>query len=299
MEVMEPLRVSLEHLANSSDNCWVLPKFTMSVLYAFVVILVMCIADAISWTGGFALKKKLAVAVAGLSLTTSFSPLVPPAFADDGMAQQLAQIQAGETLKNQGRLDTDNGAALTRELQLKPYQLIARGIITLSSEGLDKSAFPLGYTDASMVDDKYAHKDLSKDASLIILGVGREGGAPLAAKKIPLDSIEKFPLVFSLETSDLLFPYTTQAWEESGNSKDTIAVSAFLTPGGVLAQPDNAVRVGFGLSDPVTMAGVLTRSTAQVRIQSKLDQKLYTAEEMTVLSAVDKGLAEKASVANK
>lgn len=137
-----------------------------------------------------------------------------------------------------------------------------------------------------MISDKYAD---NKAASLIILGVGREGGAPLAAKKVPLEGV-KFPYVFSLETKDLLFPYTASAWEDSNNSKDTVAVSAFLCPTGVLATPDPAVRVGFGLSDPVTMAGVLTRSTAKISVQNKLDQKLYTQEEVAVLSGVDTGL---------
>ena len=259
-----------------------------AIIFATIVINTKGWKRSINWA------RKCATSICVLSIM-SFEPMVQPVHAEESIASQLAAIQAGETLQNQGRLDTENGAALTRELQLKPYQLIARGIITLSQEGIDNNRYPIGYSDATLIDQKY---DDNKAASLIILGVGREGGAPLAAKKVPLQGL-KFPYVFSLETEDLLFPYTQSAWEESGNSKDTIAVSAFICPTGVLATPDPAVRVGFGLSDPVTMAGVLTRGTAKISVQSKLDQKLYTQEEVKVLSGVDAALEASAARGTK
>ena len=132
-------------------------------------------------------------------------------------------------------MDTENGAALTGG-RLKPYQLIAGGS-SLDWDGIDINRYPIGYSDATMIDQKY---DGNKAASLIILGVGREGGAP-CSEEVPLLGL-KFPYVFSLETEDLLFPYTQNAWEESGNSKDTIAVTAFISPSGVLATPDPAVK---------------------------------------------------------
>ena len=228
-------------------------------------------------------------------IATVASSLLPgtsiAAETEPSIASQLAAIQASEVLQNQGRLDAENGKALARELQLPQYELIARGIITLSKDKIDTNMYPIGFSDASMIDEKYNSDNTA--ANLIILGVGREGGAPLAAKKVPLKGL-KFPYVFTLEASnDLLFPYTKKAWEESGNSKDTVAISAFIVPQGKLAIPDTAVRVGFGLSDPVQMAGVLTRSTAQVKIQNKLDGKLYTDEEVSVLSTVDRGLADR------
>ena len=108
-------------------------------------------------------RKAAATSIGVLSLI-SFQVAPLPAHGEETIANQLAAIQAGETLQNQGRLDTENGAALTRELQLKPYQLIARGIITLSKDGIDNSRYPIGYSDAVMIDQKY---DGNKAASLI------------------------------------------------------------------------------------------------------------------------------------
>ena len=89
--------------------------------------------------------RKAAAASIGVLSLISFQSAVLPAHGEETIASQLAAIQAGETLQNQGRLDTENGAALTRELQLKPYQLIARGIITLSKDGIDTNRYPIGY----------------------------------------------------------------------------------------------------------------------------------------------------------
>lgn len=267
-------------------------KFSSIISRFILLLLLISSAEVRGWRSG--LRKALvkgAVAIAFAS--SSISSLPSLSIADEAVtpsiANQLAAMQASELLQNQGRLDAENGAALARELQLAPYELIARGIITLSQDKIDTNRYPIGFADANMIDEKYVGNNA---ASLIILGVGREGGAPLAAKKIPLNGL-KFPYVFSLETSDLLFPYTKKAWEESGNSKDSIAISAFIVPEGKLAASDSAVRVGFGISDPVQMAGVLTRTSAQVKVQNKLDGKLYTDEEVAVLGGVDRGLADR------
>lgn len=260
------------------------------ISWKFLLVVLLALAATDAWKPMVKFRKQLAKC-AVIALASSAVPgLSVAAEGEPSIASQLAAIQASEVLTNQGRLDAENGKALARELQLPQYELIARGIITLSKDKIDTNMYPIGFSDAGMVDDKYNDNEA---ASLVILGVGREGGAPLAAKKIPLKGL-KFPYVFTLEASnDLLFPYTKKAWEDSNNSKDTVAISAFIVPQGKLAAPDSAVRVGFGLSDPVQMAGVLTRSTAQVKVLNKLDGKLYTDEEVQVLSTVDRGLADR------
>lgn len=102
-------------------------------------------------------------------------------------------------------------------------------------------------------------------ATLFVLAVGREG-PPLAATKFKLKGLE-FPVVFELTTdgkkweriekelnlflayysliilipfyyfrwTDLLFPYTADAYQKSNNAKDTIAVTTILTPAATLA----------------------------------------------------------------
>ena len=89
------------------------------------------------------------------------------------------------------------------------------------------------------------------------IGVGREG-PPLAAKRYSLKSAT-FPMVFELTTDDLLFPYTVDAWMSSDNKGQSIATTAIISSSSSLANPTKTERYGFGLSDPVTFAGVLTR----------------------------------------
>lgn len=49
---------------------------------------------------------------------------------------------------------------------------------------------------------------------------------PVAAKKYPAKDL-KFPFIFELETKDLLFPYTADAWKERPQAKDTIAMYVY------------------------------------------------------------------------
>ena len=50
---------------------------------------------------------------------------------------------------------------------------------------------------------------------------------------------------------------------------------------------------GLRLERPSNHGWVLTRITAKVSVQNKLDEKLYTREEVKVLSDVDSGLVAK------
>ena len=117
----------------------------------------------------------------------------------------------------------------------------------------------------------------------------------MAAKRIPLKNLE-FPLVFELNSdTDLLFPYTEEAWIQSSNAKDSIATTAILSSSNALSLPANNERYGFGLSDPMTFAGVLTRSSAALGINGKIDSNLYSKEEIALLAGVDKELEAKSS----
>jgi hypothetical protein len=53
---------------------------------------------------------------------------------------------------------------------------------------------------------------------------------------------------------------------------------------------DFYIRIGFALSEPIQVAGSFGRTTAQINVNAKVDTKLYTPEEKTLLSAVDKEL---------
>jgi len=120
-------------------------------------------------------------------------------------------------------------------------------------------------------------------------------GPPLAAKSYPLKDIQ-FPFVFELlSNEDLLFPYTEDAWLKSDNAKDSIATTAILSSSNQLSAPANTERYGFGLSEPITFAGVLTRSSTNIGVTGKIDSSLYTQEETDLLAGIDRALDMKKS----
>ena len=125
-------------------------------------------------------------------------------------------------------------------------------------------------------------------STLFILAVGREG-PPLAAKRLKVNDLT-FPIVFEVLDTDLIFPYTPDAWKSSSNSKDTIAITALLSPTNLLATPNPITKVGFGISQPLNIAGLLSRSPAKVVVKDNVDTTLYSQEEIKLLSGVDNEL---------
>jgi hypothetical protein len=137
------------------------------------------------------------------------------AFADS-LSDQLKDLQSVQITSTKSRIESEESNLMTKELQYPPGKLVARGIIYLSPEDLkDLKTNPYGLSDPTLIDAAFANDD----ASLIVLGVGREG-PPLAAKRYSLKSIT-FPLVMELTSDDLLFPYTEKAWAESSNYAGT------------------------------------------------------------------------------
>lgn len=160
--------------------------------------------------------------------------------------------------------------------------MIAWGSILLQ----DTTVNPYGLGSAADLDPVYS----ANAGSLFILAVGRQG-PPLAAKRLELKDLQ-FPLVFELTSDDLIFPYTQDAWLNSDNSKDTVALTAIVSPSKKLSEPSYKERFGFALSDPITFAGKLSRSEAKMRVSDKVQEALYTAEEVKLLEAVDNGLMQ-------
>ena len=93
----------------------------------------------------------------------------------------------------------------------------------------------------------------------------------------------------------IVFPYTKDAWLESSNSKDTIALTAIVSATNQLSKPAYTERYGFALSNPITFAGKLTRSTAALRINNRVERNLYTPEEMSLLENIDEEIARLSS----
>lgn len=202
------------------------------------------------------------------------------------LKDQLNDIQKEKVDIQKAMKDADEQAALTRQLTYPEGRLIARGFVSLEV----KPGAELGYYTASELDPVYG---TSEDSSLFILGVGRDG-PPLAARRFKLNDI-KFPFTFELTTDDLLFPYNEDAWLKSDVRKDSIATTALISTGSSISKPTQTERYGFGLSDPVMFAGQQTRSASKMNVVGKVDGKLYTPDDVALLSGIDKGLDDKAA----
>lgn len=148
----------------------------------------------------------------------------------------------------------------------------------------DMKNFPNGLLKISDLNE-----ELNTDKSrLFVLAVGREG-PPVAALRYNLKDLS-FPFVFEVTSDNLIFPYTPEAWLKSSNSKDTVALTAILSADEYLATPSNTEWVGFGLSEPIVIAGTNGRTTAKLAVSNKIDKSLYTAIEVSNLGGIDKAL---------
>jgi hypothetical protein len=115
-------------------------------------------------------------------------------------------------------------------------------------------------------------------------------GMPVAAKRMSLTDIT-FPYAFELNSDDLVFPYTPEAYLASENRKDSVALTVILSPDGLLASTEGVrERIGFALSEPVQIAGTFGRTTANINVNGKIDTKLYSDSERKLLSEMDRQL---------
>jgi hypothetical protein len=227
------------------------------------------------------LLRQVGIASIFYASSTNFVPQY--AVADD-LVQQLQSIKSENMERQRLSLAEQEEALMTKELTYPAGKLIARGVIQLSTEGLQASDFPFGLENAALIDPEFG----VDKASMIVLAIGREG-PPVAAKRFSLKDTT-FPLVFEITTDDLLFPYNAEAWQESKLSKDTIAVTAILNSEGRLSSQNAVQRLGFATSDLTVFAGTKQRSSAGVVVSAKLDNKMYSADELQILSGIDDGL---------
>jgi hypothetical protein len=261
----------------------------------FWLLLVLLFESGQSWRVGLLRKAVTASLVAASLGGGAIGPIAVHAEdASPSLSAQLKDLQAAKSMEQSKRLQENDQELLAKELLMAEGQLIARGTVKVVCDKMDVSRFPNGFETADAIDPELAK------GKLFLLAVGREGTLPLAARSIPLEGLQ-FPLVWEITWSDLLFPYTQEAWLNSANRLDSIGVTAFLTPEQKLAIPNKAIRAGFALSDPVQFAGKITRSTATIQIGAgePLDTSLFTPVETQLLTAVDDGIARNLSPAPK
>ena len=226
----------------------------------------------------------LPVGIALIAVGLGFSP---PVLAEQSLVEQLKVIQALQLQEQKENLDKQNQEVLQKSLTYDTVKLIARGVVSLVPPGnsADPSLYPLGLSDASLLDPAFANKD----ATIYLTAVGREG-PPIAAKKYKLENV-KFPLVFEISTDDLFFPYTEDAWLKSPLSSDTIAVTCILDTDGSLVTPSEFDRFGFALSEPVKLGGAFQRTEAKIAVSLKSDGKPYAPEELEMLSRIEREIS--------
>jgi hypothetical protein len=204
---------------------------------------------------------------------------------------QLKLVRAMQANQQKERAETEERELMAKELTYPDGRLLARGVIILApaNDALTKD-FPSGLMKAEDMDAAYA----SDKATLFILAVGRDGPPVAAFKKQPIRDVQ-FPFVFEVTTDNLLFPYTEEAWRNSPNAADSIAVTAILSADELLATPSSSERVGFAVSNPVVIAGTKGRTSAAATINQKVEERLYTEEETAILSSIDRGLSQAAA----
>ena len=233
----------------------------------------------------------------GIAIVSSTLLGNPVLAVEDAFQVQLQAIKQQQIDQQKEFSQKKEEELMSKELLYPDGHLIGRGIVTLTplknGVAFDRLNFPYGvYTAADMDENLNTEK-----ASLFLLAVGKEG-PPLAAIRYKLSDI-KFPFVFEITSDDLFFPYNLEAWKNSANSKDIVACTAILTPDDKLATPSDAEWVGFGLSNPIVIAGSNGRTSAKLTISTKIDKNLYTPTEITSLTNVDNEIERINSIDSK
>ncbi len=133
------------------------------------------------------------------------------------LASQLKDVVAKQVSEQKTRIEAEEQQLMTQELLYPDGKLIGRGIVKLVPNAdtpnqlkAFQASFPYGYPDAAALDPAF-----SEEGTMFVLAVGRDG-PPLAAKRIKTKDVA-FPIAFELTSSDLVFPYTPEAWIASPN----------------------------------------------------------------------------------
>lgn len=195
---------------------------------------------------------------------------------DQLKAVQALQLQEQVRVVKQAKRGKE-----TESLEFNDVDTIVNGIATLRADGASAVEYPLGYPDATSVDEAFG----GKQAYLYISIVGKNG-PPVAAKRYRLNTV-KFPFEFKVTTDDLLFPYSRETWLKSPLSKGPVACTAVIDRDGALVTASDVDRFGFAIADPVNMNDAFSRSLANVEINLKSDGKTYSKSDLEILSRVD------------
>ncbi len=224
-----------------------------------------------------------------MPLIVSLQVIAPACLADDvSLQDQLKKVQKEQVSEQVRGLEVQRTAGdSSLRAGYVSRSLVAKAIVTLlpARSDIDPTQYPFGVADAMVIDGAFNNDQ----AALLCSAVGRQA-APVAAKKYLLQGL-KFPLFMEMNTKDLMFPYTSEAWLNSPLSADNMAITCILDPDGRLSTPEVTDRYGFGISDSITKEdGVVTRAEAKVNINFQSDGRPYTESELELLGRIDNEL---------
>ena len=197
------------------------------------------------------------------------------------LKEQLKVVQA---LQLQEQLRVVKQAKRGKEIETLDFNdvnTIVKGVVSIRADGASIADFPLGYPDATSLNEAFG----DKRAYLYITAVGKNG-PPFAAKRYRLNSI-RFPFEFTVSIDDLLFPYNRDTWLKSPLSKGPVVVTGVIDQDGVLATSSDIDRFGFAISDPENKDDTFSRTPANVEINLKSDGKMYSKNDLEILTRVD------------
>ena len=188
--------------------------------------------------------------------------------------EQLRVFQTEQTAAQKKRLEIEEQNELRRDSVTK--DLIAKGVISLPSNFPDATVlFPEAFDTIN---------------ATIFVSVFARTGPPVAALRIPLKQkggIVQFPLAFEVTSRDLLFPLTPEAWITDARNKGEMGIAATIDSDGKIATGDTKDLIGFGISKPVPIGGVLEMTSPTIELDVRTKFRGYSPDQVVLLDRID------------
>ncbi len=202
------------------------------------------------------------------------------------LQEQLSVVEDSQIKEQITHLDLQRKFDTSLRPDFQSGSQVAKAVIEIAAADGLTTQFPLGITSPETGDAKY-----TESTAVICTAIGKEG-PPVAARKFHITNTP-FPIFVELNTEDLLFPYTKDAWISSPLNKDNTAMTCVLDTDGKLQTASITDRYGFAISDPIIENDVLRRNEAEISLKSQPSGMPYTDSELAILKNLDEELESK------
>lgn len=229
------------------------------------------------------LRQSYFATVIACSPLNPLSPTIALEEIPSTLQEQLSSVEDSQIKDQITHLDLQRGFDTSLRPDFVSGSQVAKAVVEIAAADGLTSQFPLGVANPDTVDTKY-----SASTAVICTAIGKEG-PPVAARKFHITNTP-FPIFVELNTDDLLFPYTKEAWISSALNKDNTAMTCILDTDGKLQTPSITDRYGFAISDPILEGGILRRNEAEISLKFQPSGKPYTDSELTILKKLDEEL---------